>query len=78
MPGSSGMPMMVTRAWERSIDTPRMTTDSMESCSSVTIVPGLLLSEDRTSNLTPYFLANSTERDCMTLVPTEASSSSSS
>ena len=78
MPGSSGMPVMVTRACERSIETPRMTTFSMLGCSSNTRVPGLSLSEERTSKITPNFFANSTERDCMTLEPDEAISNISS
>ena len=78
MPGSSGMPVIVTRACERSIDTPRMTTCSMLGCSSNTRVPGLSLSEERTSKMTPNFFANSTDRDCMTLEPDEAISSISS
>ena len=78
MPGTSGMPVMVTRAWERSMETPRMTTFSMAGCSSSTSVPGLSLRDERTSKTTPYFLANSTDRDCMTFEPDEAISSISS
>ena len=46
--------------------------------SSFTMVPGLLLRLERTSKMTPNFLANSTERDCITFAPRLANSSISS
>src|SRR3989475_547583 len=64
--GLSGTATRVTLAWFLSSDTPRMTTSSMLRVSSFTIVPGLSFRLERTSNTTPNFLANSTERDCIT------------
>jgi len=42
------------------------------------VFPGYGLKDERTSKTTPWFFANSTERDCITLEPAEASSSISS
>ena len=78
MPGLSGTPAMVTLAWFLSTATPRMTTSSILGVSSFTMVPGLWLKLLRTSNTTPNFLANSTERACMTFDPSAANSSISS
>ena len=78
VPGRSGTPSTVTLAWFFSTLTPRITTFSMPGASSVIMVPGLSLKLERTSNFTPNFLANSTERDCMTLLPLLAISSISS
>jgi hypothetical protein len=61
-PGLSGTPTRVSLAWFLSSETPRMTTPSMLRVSSFTMVPGLSLRLERTSNTTPNFLANSTER----------------
>ena len=77
-PGLSGMLLMMTLAWSLSAAMPRTTTCSMYATSSFTMVPGLWLNEERTSKTTPNFLANSTDRDCITLEPDEASSSISS
>ncbi len=77
-PGWSRMLLTMTLAWSLSTATPRTTTCSMEATSSFTMVPGLWLKEERTSKITPYFLANSTERACITLEPAEANSSISS
>ena len=78
VPGLSGTWTMVTLAWFFSTLTPRMTTFSMPAFSSFTMVPGLWLKLLRTSKTTPNFLANSTERDCMTFEPLLAISSISS
>src|ERR1039458_4563414 len=77
-PGLSGTATSVTFAWFLSSETPRTTMSSMFLVSSFTMVPGFSLRLERTSNTTPNFLANSTERDCMTFAPRLASSSISS
>ncbi len=57
---------------------PVTTTSSIPLSSRVTIVPGSGLNVERTCTVTPYFLANSTERACKTLAPRLAISSISS
>lgn len=78
MPGLSGMPHKVTRAWSLSYAMPETSTDSIMSSSCVTSVPGSLLNVERTRTGTLYFLANSTERICSTFAPMEDISSISS
>jgi len=77
-PGLSGTATSVILAWFLSSETPRTTTPSMLLVSSFTMVPGFSLRLERTSNTTPNFFANSTERLCITLAPRLASSSISS
>src|ERR1035437_8853852 len=77
-PGLSGTATSVTFAWFLSSETPRTTTSSIFLVSSFTMVPGFSLRLERTSKMTANFLANSTERDCMTFAPRLASSSISS
>ena len=78
VPVLSGTPSMVTFAWLRSMLTPRMTTSSIPGVSAFTMVPGFWLKLLRTSKRTSNLLANSTERDCITLDPDDAISSISS
>ena len=78
MPGRSGTPRIVTFAWPRSWAMPVTTTASMLRSSFVTSVPGSALNVERTCTGTPYFFANSTERDWSTLAPRLAISSISS
>src|SRR5881396_3697692 len=66
MPGRSGTRRMEIFAWLRSWVTPVTTTSSMPCSSFVTSVPGSGLNVERTWTVTPYFFANSTERDCST------------
>ena len=78
IPGRSGTLVIVTFAWLRSTETPRTTTFSNPGVSSLTIVPLWVLKLLRTSKGTLNFLANSTERDCITFEPEAAISRSSS
>src|SRR5881409_290712 len=78
MPGRSGTLRMEIFAWLRSCVTPVTTTSSMPCSSFVTSVPGSGLNVERTWTVTPYFFANSTERDCSTFAPRLAISSISS
>ena len=78
MPGRSGTRSSEIFAWLRSCVMPVTTASSIPLSSRVTIVPGSGLKVDRTWTVTPYFLANSTERACSTLAPRLAISSISS
>ena len=78
MPGRSGTRRIEIFAWLRSWVTPVTTTSSMPCSSFVTSVPGSGLNDERTCTVTPYFLANSTERACRTFAPRLAISSISS
>jgi len=77
MPGSSGRPMMVTRATLVSLATPLISIFSI-LVTSLTLVPGTGFRLDSTSSSTLYFLAISTERLFKTCAPSVASSSISS
>src|SRR5206468_2630250 len=78
IPGRSGTRRMEIFAWLRSCVTPVTTACSMPYSSFVTSVPGSGRNVERTWTVTPYFLANSTERVWSTFAPRLASSSISS
>jgi hypothetical protein len=78
MPGRSGTRRRESLACPRSWVIPVTTTSSIPGSSLVTSVPGSGLKVERTCTVTPYFLANSTERACRTLAPRLAISSISS
>ena len=77
MPGWSETPMAEIRAMFTSFVTPLISSFST-SVTSLTMVPSAPVMLERTSRLTLYFFAISTERLCSTLAPREASSSISS
>ncbi len=78
-PGRSGTPRRVIRASSLARAAPVTATPSRRASSSPTIhVPGASENELRTWIGTPYFLANSMDRECITPAPRLASSSISS
>ena len=78
-PGRSGTPRIVTRASSLTRAAPVTVAPSRRASPSATIqVPGASENELRTWIGTPYFLANSIDRECMTPAPRLASSSISS
>jgi hypothetical protein len=78
-PGRSGTRKTVIRASSLARAAPVTVTPSLRACPSATIqVPGASEKELRTWTGTPYFLANSIDRECMTPAPRLASSSISS
>ena len=78
-PGRSGTPRIVIRASSLASAAPVTGTPSRRaSCSPTIQVPGASENELRTWIGTPYFLANSIDRECITPAPRLASSSISS
>ena len=78
IPGSSAKPTKASRATFLSFATPLTWDFSMFFTTSLTFVPGFPVKLERTSRLTLYRLAISTERLCSTCAPRLASSSISS
>ena len=76
-PGWSGTFSSVMRASSLARATP-LAGRGVDSSAERITVPGTSLKLDRTSTLTPNFLANSIDRECMTPAPRLASSSISS
>ncbi len=77
-PGLSGTLRTTNRDSSRVSAMPLTTTSSIALSSSQTSVPASSVKLDFTHKGTLYFIANSTERICSTLAPSEASSSISS